>query len=182
MFVDYYLLLDLSLSASSEDIKVAFKKQALRWHPDRNPNIDTTAKMQLLNEAKLILLDSEARGLYDIQYRKYIAAEEEKRQSKQKEYAREKNYNDWQKRASDNIYDEPFIHPDFDVDDDILKRWMANAKKQAVELAKQTIEELKGMTIAGVKEGTKVMGTALIAQIVLGIIIFLVVVLTKTCK
>ena len=61
MFIDYYELLEIDSSASPVDIKSAFKKQALKWHPDKNPGIDTTEMMQRINEAYLILKDEEAR-------------------------------------------------------------------------------------------------------------------------
>ena len=61
MFKDYYAILEIDVTASEEDIKAAFKKQALKWHPDRNIGKDTTSIMQDINEAKLILLDFEAR-------------------------------------------------------------------------------------------------------------------------
>src|SRR5690554_3642123 len=56
MFKDYYAILEIDVSASQDDIKAAFKKQALRCHPDRNIGKDTTLIMQDINEAKLILL------------------------------------------------------------------------------------------------------------------------------
>ncbi|MBX2893552.1 MAG: DnaJ domain-containing protein [Saprospiraceae bacterium] len=52
MFKDYYAILEIGNDATSEEIKSAFKKQALNWHPDRNPGVDTTSKMQVINEAR----------------------------------------------------------------------------------------------------------------------------------
>ena len=72
MFVDYYAILEIEASASAEEVKSAFKKQALKWHPDRNSNIDTTKRMQQINEAYLILKDSEARTRYDVEYNIYL--------------------------------------------------------------------------------------------------------------
>ena len=57
----------------------------MRWHPDRNPGIDTNPQMQLINEAKLILLDEEARAKYDLQYSRFKQHQTEKEQFKRRE-------------------------------------------------------------------------------------------------
>ena len=71
MFKDYYAILELSQNADLNQIKAAFKKQALKWHPDRNIGVDTTSIMQTIVEAHLILKDQEARIKYDEEYRKF---------------------------------------------------------------------------------------------------------------
>ena len=71
MFVDYYKILEIEKSSTQQEIKVAFRKQAIKWHPDKNPGIDVNEKMQLINEAYLILKDEEARNHYDIEYIKF---------------------------------------------------------------------------------------------------------------
>ena len=71
-FKDYYQILNVSLGATNEEIKRAFKEEALKWHPDRNAGKDTTLQMQLINEAYLILRDSEARQRYNKEYQSYL--------------------------------------------------------------------------------------------------------------
>lgn len=188
MFVDYYALFEIPETSTAEEIKSAFKKQALKWHPDRNPGIDTTEKMQLLNEAKLILLDDQAKEKYDHQYRKFKQFEEAKKQRTQQQSTtqqhstQEKTRQEEPKQKTNKPFEQTYTHTDFDVDDEVLKRWTNNAKKQAVNLAKQTIEELKGMTKAGIKEGAKTMGNALVYQIILSVIIMAIIALSKSCN
>ena len=62
---DYYELLDVSRSASDEDIKKAFRKLALEYHPDRNKNPDAADKFKEINEAYQVLSDSDKRSIYN---------------------------------------------------------------------------------------------------------------------
>ncbi|MGA1868704.1 MAG: molecular chaperone DnaJ [bacterium] len=63
---DYYEILGISNSASVEEIKKAYRRQALKYHPDRNPN-DKSAeeKFKDASEAYEVLSDPEKRKLYD---------------------------------------------------------------------------------------------------------------------
>jgi curved DNA-binding protein len=65
-FVDYYKLLGLDKTATSKDIKSAYRKLARKYHPDLNPN-DKNAKkkFQEINEANEVLSDPEKRKKYD---------------------------------------------------------------------------------------------------------------------
>jgi len=63
---DYYEILEVTRTASETEIKSAYRKQAMKYHPDRNPG-DRVAeeKFKEAAEAYAILADSEKRSLYD---------------------------------------------------------------------------------------------------------------------
>jgi len=63
---DYYELLGVSRNASEEEIKKAYRKLALQYHPDRNPgDKQSEEKFKEVSEAYQILSDTEKRAKYD---------------------------------------------------------------------------------------------------------------------
>jgi len=65
-FVDYYNVLGINKSATSGDIKNAYRKLARKYHPDLNPdNKDSNKNFQKINEANEVLSDPEKRKKYD---------------------------------------------------------------------------------------------------------------------
>ena len=62
---DYYDILGVSKRATDEQLKIAFRKKALEYHPDRNKSKDAEEKFKEINEAYQILSDSEKRAKYD---------------------------------------------------------------------------------------------------------------------
>jgi molecular chaperone DnaJ len=63
---DYYEVLGISRSASEDEIKKAYRKNALKYHPDRNPgDKECEEKFKEASEAYEVLRDPEKRGLYD---------------------------------------------------------------------------------------------------------------------
>ncbi len=63
---DYYEVLEMAQDASEEDIKRAYRKAALKFHPDRNQgNKEAEAKFKEATEAYAVLCDKEKRATYD---------------------------------------------------------------------------------------------------------------------
>jgi molecular chaperone DnaJ len=63
---DYYEVLGLSRAAKDEEIKGAFRKLAMKWHPDKNPgDQDCEHRFKEINEAYDILKDGDRRAAYD---------------------------------------------------------------------------------------------------------------------
>lgn len=63
---DYYKILGVERTATAEEIKAAYKKMAIRYHPDRNPgNKEAEEKFKLAAEAYDVLHDPEKKARYD---------------------------------------------------------------------------------------------------------------------
>ena len=63
---DYYEVLGVERGASEQDIKKAYRRLAMKFHPDRNPDDpEAESKFKEASEAAEVLLDSEKRGAYD---------------------------------------------------------------------------------------------------------------------
>ncbi|XP_039308293.1 dnaJ homolog subfamily B member 6 isoform X2 [Solenopsis invicta] len=65
--VDYYKVLDVQRNSTSADIKKAYRKLALKWHPDKNPeNLEEANKrFKEISEAYEVLSDEKKRRVYD---------------------------------------------------------------------------------------------------------------------
>lgn len=64
--LDYYEILEVSRSCSDAELKKAYRKLAMEYHPDRNQgNKEAEEKFKTINEAYQILSDSEKRAIYD---------------------------------------------------------------------------------------------------------------------
>ncbi|HPM69614.1 MAG TPA: DnaJ C-terminal domain-containing protein [Smithellaceae bacterium] len=66
MAEDYYQILGVDKKASVDEIKKAYRKLAVKWHPDKNPNNKAAEeKFKKISEAYAVLSDSQKRQQYD---------------------------------------------------------------------------------------------------------------------
>ncbi|XP_027062161.1 dnaJ homolog subfamily B member 1-like [Coffea eugenioides] len=67
MGLDYYKILGVDKKATDDDMKKAYRKLAMKWHPDKNPNNkkDAEAKFKQISEAYDVLSDPQKRAVYD---------------------------------------------------------------------------------------------------------------------
>ncbi|XP_059641279.1 uncharacterized protein LOC132283357 isoform X2 [Cornus florida] len=68
MGVDYYNILKVNRNASNEDLKKAYRRLAMIWHPDKNPGNkrEAEAKFKQISEAYDVLSDPQKRQIYDL--------------------------------------------------------------------------------------------------------------------
>nr|KAF6484056.1 DnaJ heat shock protein family (Hsp40) member B5 [Rousettus aegyptiacus] len=70
---DYYKILGIPSGANEDEIKKAYRKMALKYHPDKNKEPNAEEKFKEIAEAYDVLSDPKKRGLYD-QYGEEAAA------------------------------------------------------------------------------------------------------------
>ena len=127
MIPNYYEILGVSSNATKNEIKKAFRKLALKWHPDKNKSLNSHEKFIEINKAYLILSDREARAKYDKEFKNYYKTIE---REKATGFESEINYEE--KTAQD-------------FQDEDLKYWTKNAEKQAKKYAAMTYDKFVKM-------------------------------------
>lgn len=140
MFPDYYKQLGLTQNATREEIKKAYRKLALEFHPDRNKSPDAHEKFIAINEAYLLLYDIEARAKYDSEFKIHFKREQAKSQS---EY--ESSYQKSKEK-------EPTYTRENQFDDADLNDWSKKAQQQGAEYARMAFDDFSKMVIGFVKE------------------------------
>lgn len=124
MIKDYYKILGISENATDEQIKAAYRSMAMQWHPDKNPDKDTTEKMKEINEAYTILSNPDSKRRYDGEYSYFKYA-----------YSATKSSNT----------------EDYDIKDEELKRDVHNARTSAEEFVRNFYANFKADTKTAAK-------------------------------
>jgi DnaJ-class molecular chaperone len=63
--MNYYEILGVAKNASDQEIKAAYRRQALKWHPDRNKSAGANEKFKEVTKAFEVLSDSKKKEMYD---------------------------------------------------------------------------------------------------------------------
>lgn len=167
MFTDYYSLLDISEFSNDDEIKAGYRNQVLKWHPDKNRNSDTTQRMQEINEAYLILKDKKAREKYNIEYQKF-------KKFRNEVEVKSDTYSNKEREDSNFSSETEHTYSKYTVTDDVLKKWMENARKQSVDIAKQAIKDFSGMVSTGSSAVVSTFSDGILGFILIGIILFII--------
>lgn len=66
MGVDYYNILRVTRNSTDDDVKRAYKKLAMKWHPDKNSDSEAESKFKQISLAYDVLSDPVKRQVYDL--------------------------------------------------------------------------------------------------------------------
>lgn len=100
-----YATLGLQSDATLDEIKLAYRRAAMKWHPDRNPGreAEAHAAFQQIRDAYLILSDVEQRQVYDDVFEREMQRWEAERAT---EEARERQAQEEARRAAQEYYEQ----------------------------------------------------------------------------
>lgn len=127
----YYQILGIERDATILEIKKAFRKLALKYHPDQNNKEGSESKFIRINEAYIILKDPKARKRYDATLPK-IDSEFNKNHSDIDSNDDDQNLENWKKQARDKA--SAFSNMDFEEFEEIVLESTKEAVNQFVNV------------------------------------------------
>jgi len=172
MFKDYYQILGILSNASADEIKTAYRKMSLKWHPDRNAGVDVTKEMQDINEAYAILKDRVKRLRYDSEYTQFVFVCKQNKAE---------NANSNPKSQEEEEINTQWSY-DYNVKDENLKEDIKDARQYAKELVEEFMKSFKSASKAAVKGATKNVIEYTVGWVIGGVFIIFIGALIKTCN
>ncbi len=125
------------MQASPEEVKSAYRDMSKKYHPDRNPNVDTTTLMQDINEAYAILKDEAKRSRYDQEYRRFTQY-----------YAKETVADEKQSWSYDYTVENETVKNDIEearsFAEELVREFMSSFKKASKDAAEGAMGAVKG--------------------------------------
>lgn len=149
MFKDYYQILNISQTATLAEIKQAYRALSLKWHPDKNPDKDTTSIMQDINEAYSILKDSVKRQRYDKEYSRFKQTQQGA--NKKTSYKSTSSQHNSTRNSSYKSTRQNTWTYDYNVSDEQVKSDMEDAREYARKLVDEFLKGLKENTAKAAK-------------------------------
>ena len=158
MIPNHYKTLELEQTATKEEIKKAYRRLALKYHPDKNKSPDAHEKFIAINEAYLLLYDNEARVKYDREYQYYFG-QKAKSESTSSQQQRQEEKKKEEAKSSNQKQREP------QFDDEDLNQWTRNARQQAENFAKMAFDDFSNLILGIVKETGFQLGNAFLVML-----------------
>ena len=146
MFIDYYQLLEISSTASQEEVVKAFRRQAMKWHPDRNKSPDASERMRLIIEAYQVLKNNEHRRRYDVELAEF---NRQAKNFKAKDFYEKSFVNQRKHTTKQGATD---FANSYKFKDKDLEDWINDIKIKSVEQVKKSIEEILDLSKTAVSE------------------------------
>lgn len=140
MFKDYYAILEITFPSNEKEIKSAYRKQSLKWHPDKNTGHNTEEEMKAVNEAYYVLSKPTSKQRYDTEYILFKKHE----RTKQNAYSYQSTKAAPRRNHHQSTYSR--WEYDYDIEDDNLREDINDARKSAEEFVKNFIVSLKNNT------------------------------------
>lgn len=143
--IDFYDLLEVNAGASIPEIRKAWRRASLKYHPDKNSDPSAVEKFHLLQIALDVLCVDELRQQYD---NKRAAEQSRKRDRDQWNEKKRKMVEDLERREREGRPRKPGNDPEQDEQDAKLERIAADTKRRRLELTEKRRREREEVELA----------------------------------